>query len=315
MVNGVRQLARSGHGVLARPGTSCQSRMDGVVPGKRQRGTSASASRMTITAKERIKTVLGSVSGSSGMYARAFRTKLLIVAFHRVNDHIPEDGLTCSSTKFEQFCKFFIEHFRVVPLAEQVAGCRASRDMGGTLSITFDDGYLDNFAIAAPILRRYQLPATFFLATDFIATDRAAPWDHALTRRLEWMDWDQVRQLQRQGHAIGAHTMSHIDLGKESPETVRAELDGCRSKLESELGAPVALFAYPFGGRHNISPTSLQVVREAGFECCLGCYGGVNPPVADPFRLTRIGIGSWFATPHQFGFELMGMTVDRIQAR
>lgn len=260
---------------------------------------------MTITTKERIKTVLGSVSGSTGIYGRAFRSKLLIVAFHRVNDAMPEDGLTCSSAKFERFCEFFLEHFRVVPLSEQITGCRESQDMGGTLSITFDDGYRDNFEVAAPILRRHKLPATFFLATDFIASDRAAPWDHVLVRRPEWMDWDQVRRLHQEGHAIGAHTMSHIDLGKESPETVRAELAGCRSRLERELSAPVSLFAYPFGGRHNISPASLRLVQEAGFECSLGCYGGVNPAVADPFQLTRIGIGGWFSTPHQFGFELM----------
>jgi peptidoglycan/xylan/chitin deacetylase (PgdA/CDA1 family) len=265
---------------------------------------------MTITAKERIKTMLGRVSGNAGMYDRAFRSKLLIVTFHRINDDIPEDGLTCSSAKFEGFCQFFLEHFRVVPLSEQVAGCRERRDMGGTVSITFDDGYRDNFEVAAPILRKYKLPATFFLATDFIATDRAAPWDHVLTRRLEWMDWDDVRQLHREGHAIGAHTMSHIDLGKESPETVRAELTGSRRKLERELGAPISLFAYPFGGRHNISPTSLRLVKEAGFECCLGCHGGVNSPVADPFQLNRISIAEWFATPHQFGFELMAGRVN-----
>ena len=71
------------------------------------------------------------------------------------------------------------------------------------------------------------------------------------------------------------------------------------------LGVTPDLFAYPFGGRDNISPASLRLVREAGFECCLSACGGVNPPAADPFHLNRINVNEWFATPHQLGFQLV----------
>lgn len=260
---------------------------------------------MRIPVRKRVKAALGRMGERAGIYARTFRSKMLIIAFHRVTDEMAEDGLTCSSEKFENFCRFFVANFRIVPLSEQVAGCRNGRDMGGTLSITFDDGYRDNFDVAAPILRRLQLPATFFLTTGFIGTEHLAPWDVHLARRPAWMDWDQVRLLHQQGFEIGAHTVSHIDLGKESPEAIRAELDACRTRLQRELEAPVSLFAYPFGGRDNISTVSRGLVRETGFDCCLSCFGGVNSAVADPFDLNRINIGEWFSTPHQFGFEVV----------
>jgi hypothetical protein len=76
------------------------------------------------------------------VFARAFRSKTVIVAFHRIRDDMPEDGLTCGSAKFEKFCEFFCRYFSVIPLSEQVAGCNAGKDMGGTLSITLDDGPL-----------------------------------------------------------------------------------------------------------------------------------------------------------------------------
>jgi peptidoglycan/xylan/chitin deacetylase (PgdA/CDA1 family) len=265
---------------------------------------------MRVPAKKRIKDMLGRGADAAGMYANRFPSKMVVVVFHRVNDWMPEDGITCGCARFETFCEFFQRHFRIVPLTEQVVGCRDWRDMGGTLSITFDDGYRDNFEVVAPILRKRKLPATFFVTTGFIGTDLPAAWDRELSVRPEWMSWDHVRALRDQGFDVGAHTDSHIDLGNSDPETVRAELATCRGKLRRELGMEPTLFAYPFGGPKNISADSLRLVREAGFECCLGASGGANPPVADPFRLNRIGgFGDWFATPHQLGFELVARGV------
>ena len=107
---------------------------------------------MAATIRKRLKSAMGRVAGLTGAYERCFRSQMTIVAFHRVNDLLADDSLTCSPAKFETFCRFFRQHFRVVSLSEQVAASRMGSDMGGTLSITFDDGYLDNVEVAAPIL-------------------------------------------------------------------------------------------------------------------------------------------------------------------
>ena len=254
---------------------------------------------------KRAKGAIGRVAARGGVFAWDFRSKMIIVTFHRINDDLPEDGLTSSSAKFARFCEFFRTHFRVIPLSEQVAGCTAANDMGGTLSITFDDGYRDNAEVAAPILRKLGLPATFFVSTGFIGTRTVAPWDRELPRQPGWMDWDQIRSLVSQGFEIGCHTDSHIDLGTADAQTARAELEVSKRKLNEQLGRPVRLFAYPFGGRENITERSLELVREAGFVCCASCCGGVNAPTASPFDLNRITIGQGFATPDQFGFDVL----------
>ena len=260
---------------------------------------------MTARSRQRVKEILGRLAEAAGIYARNFRSKMVIVTFHRVNDWMAEDPITCGTSRFEEFCVFFQRHFRVVPLSEQVAGCRDGRNMGGTLSITFDDGYRDNIEIAAPILKRLGLPAAFFVATGFIGTDYTPPWDRQLTCQAGWMDWGQVRALRNMGFEIGAHTNRHVDLAGLDSEAVRAELVECRETLQRELAEPVTLFAYPFGGREHISEESRRIVQEVGFECCLGAYGGTNPPITDPFRLNRVTIGGWFATPNQLGFEIV----------
>jgi peptidoglycan/xylan/chitin deacetylase (PgdA/CDA1 family) len=263
------------------------------------------ASGVNIPIAKRIKGALGHAAGVAGVFARAFRSKTIIMAFHRVRDDMPQDGMTCGSVTFENFCGFFRTHFRVVPLSEQVAGCSAGKDMGGTLSITLDDGYRDNFEVAAPILRKMSLPAAFFVTTGFIGTRTVAPWDRDLVRQPGWMDWDQVRSLAAQGFEIGCHTDTHVDMGTADAETVRAELEASRRKLQEQLSMPTRLFAYPFGGRNNICERSLMLVREAGFVCCLSCFGGSNPPSASPFNLGRIAWGTGFVSPDQFGFDLL----------
>ena len=254
--------------------------------------------------KKKIKGALGRMADAAGLLVPNFRSKLIVVTFHRVNDWMTEDGITCDSRKFETFCRYFRNHFNVVPLTEQVAGCRDGRPMGGTLSITFDDGYRDNVEVAAPILRRLELPATFFVTTGFIGSDYVPPWDAHLPQQPGWMTWEQVRALRKQQFDIGGHTVHHIDMGAESPEVIRGELAQCRATLEEKLGEPATLFAYPFGGRSNISAEAVGMVREAGFECCVSACGGINSPVADPFSLNRISVGGLFATPDQLGFEI-----------
>jgi peptidoglycan/xylan/chitin deacetylase (PgdA/CDA1 family) len=258
-----------------------------------------------LTAKVRfnrsVKDLLGRAANLGGVYARRFHTHMTIVAFHRVTDELAVDGLTCSSADFEAFCRFFAKHFRVLSLSDQLA---AGRALGGTLSITFDDGYRDNVEVAAPILRKLGLPATFFVTTGFIGSEVVPPWDQHLQRQPGWMTWDQVRALAAMGFEIGSHTDTHVDLATADPTIVRADLAASRWKLAEALGAPVRLFAYPFGGAEHITPAARELVREAGFICCASCHGGVNPATPDPFDLRRIGIAEWFRSPHQFGFEL-----------
>jgi peptidoglycan/xylan/chitin deacetylase (PgdA/CDA1 family) len=255
--------------------------------------------------KKKIKTVLGLAADAMGISARRYASVSTIVAFHRINDDLPEDGLTCSAAKFENFCRYFSSRFRVVSLSEQIARSRLGQDIGGTLSITFDDGYLDNFQVAAPILQKYRLPATFFVTTGFLGTSFVAPWDAALPTAPRWMDWTHVHRLLSLGFEIGSHSDTHLNMATSSPQTIRDDLSASREKLEREAGVTARLFAYPFGGRDDISDAARSMVQDLGFECCASCHGGVNSLNTDPYRLNRIGIAEWFGTPQQFGLEVL----------
>lgn len=74
-----------------------------------------------------------------------------------------------SPRMFERQMEFLSRYRQVVPLSQVVEQIVfGSAPPAGTVCITFDDGYLDNLTVAAPILEKYRLPATLFLATGYV---------------------------------------------------------------------------------------------------------------------------------------------------
>ena len=254
--------------------------------------------------KRAIKRALGHGMAMSHLDAVLLRQTGVVVAFHRVNDRPASNGLSVSRSTFERYCRYFKDHFRVVPLREIVYRLEHGRPLDRELAITFDDGYRDNFDNAAPVLDTLSLPATFFVVTRWIGSDVVPWWDAADGGVHPWMTWPQVRLLHERGFDIGAHTRTHVDLGSAGPSEVEDEVPGARRDLEDRLGARVDLFAYPYGGRHNLHDGSRQAVKAAGFRCCCSCYGGVLTEWADPFKLPRVPVTPRYASPHEFMFDL-----------
>jgi peptidoglycan/xylan/chitin deacetylase (PgdA/CDA1 family) len=172
------------------------------------------------------------------------------------------------------------------------------------LAVTFDDGYRDNFDLAAPVLEKLSLPATFFVVTQWMGTDIVPWWDGERAVSHPWMTWDQVRALHRKGFDVAPHTRTHADLGRISGEEARREIVEARRELEEQLGFAADLFAYPYGRPDQLSEANRALVKAAGFRCCCSCAGGINGTGADPFSLQRVPISAWHRSPHQFGFEV-----------
>jgi peptidoglycan/xylan/chitin deacetylase (PgdA/CDA1 family) len=107
--------------------------------------------------------------------------KALILAYHRVlsekelaGDYFIQPGMYVRNDVFEQQMRYLTEHFQVVSLMELLnhwAEGTWDHDKRYCV-ITFDDGWRDNYVYAYPILRKYNIPATIFLSTAFIGTNR-----------------------------------------------------------------------------------------------------------------------------------------------
>jgi peptidoglycan/xylan/chitin deacetylase (PgdA/CDA1 family) len=255
-----------------------------------------------------LTTAIGHLAYASGMHALMLRRTGVVVAFHRVQDGEDGQGLSVGREMFERHCRFFKRHFDVVPLRELVSRLEAGRRVGRMLAITFDDGYQDNFLNARPVLEELSLPATFFVVSQWVGTDTWPWWDREQGVRHPWMTWAQVRVLNERGFDIGAHTRTHVDLGRLDGVAAQEEVLGARREIERHIGRRVDLFAYPYGRVDNISEPNRALVRAAGFRCCCSCHGGLTPSGGDPFRLQRIAVSPWFDSPQHLGVEFLRAT-------
>ncbi len=228
----------------------------------------------------------GAAPAQEWLQRRAGQQFMTILLFHRVSDQIPEDGLTVSTARFRSICLLLRRGFRVVPLAEVFEIVRSGRPMPPrTIAVTFDDCYRDNL-FAARVLAEFGFPATFFVPTAYVGTNRSFAWDSHLPRMAN-LAWDNVREMVRMGHEIGSHTVSHINLGTASCNEARKELVESKAVLERQLEGKVRWFAYPYGGIKDLRPETAALVEEAGYEGCLSGYGGFIYPGADGRILPR----------------------------
>lgn len=254
--------------------------------------------------KTSIKRLAGHGLFAAGLDALLLRNAAVVVAFHRIQAADASDSLSIDSATFEQHCRFYQRHFNVVPLRALVRRFERGESVDRCLAITFDDGYRDNFENARPVLEKLSLPATFFVVSGWIGTDVVPRWDRVRNVRHPWMTWDHVRALHQRGFEIGAHTRTHVDLGTVSPVEAHHEVLGSRLELERQLDAPVDSFAYPYGGRHDLTDVNRAVIARSEFRCCCSGFGGINPAGTNPFFLNRVPVSPWYASPHQFGFEV-----------
>jgi len=109
------------------------------------------------------------------------RNLLLVLNYHRIGDasQTPYDSGTFSATaeEFERQIRYFRRQFHVASLEEAVSAALDGGPRQTILLITFDDGYIDNYNVAFPILRSLNTPAAFFLPTAFVGTGRLPWWD------------------------------------------------------------------------------------------------------------------------------------------
>ena len=259
----------------------------------------------------RLKAVAGVVAYGLRLHRPVLGDRAVIVCFHRVDDRFVGDFLSTSSAQFAQYCRFLKRYFEVVSLGELLTRLRAGRSIARCAVITFDDGYRDNAAVVADELARHGLPATFFISTDLVGSTVVPSWDAKCNVKTEWMDWDGVRSLHVRGFEVGSHTRRHVDLGRVNGAAARGEITGSRARLERELGSPVTLFSYPFGGRQHITEGNRDWVRQAGYACCVSAFGGLVSPGDDVFHLRREAATPWHLSPAQFGFEVLLTALGR----
>jgi len=205
----------------------------------------------------------------------------VIVMYHSVGKKSSAlDGygpkLNVSTEAFQKQMKFLRERdYKVIPLTEFINRIKKKEKLPRkTIAITFDDGLKNNFTDAYPILKKYNLPATIFVSTDFIGEEK-------------FLTWNDIRIMQDNQITIGSHTMSHKWLPSLTKSDIYEELSVSRKILERMTGRNIEVLSYPLGG---FDEAVKEQAKNAGYIGAVTTNPGRKYPKNDIYALKRVRI-------------------------
>ena len=147
----------------------------------------------TESIKSTTRQILARAYYTTRHYLTRLRGKVLILNYHRIlpqeilNQSPPvQAGMYVRDDVFEEHIRFLAKHFSLLSIAELLVRWKENtlNSENRYCAITFDDGWLDNYLYAFPILKRYDVPATIFLPTALIGTEQWF-WPDKLTFLLD----------------------------------------------------------------------------------------------------------------------------------
>jgi peptidoglycan/xylan/chitin deacetylase (PgdA/CDA1 family) len=204
-----------------------------------------------------------------------------VLVYHSISSPIEplEADADISPERFERQLQWLSRWRKVARLEDTLRPQRKN-----LVAITFDDGYRDNLTVALPLLEKFQLPMTLFVAAGFVGRD-------------EFLSREELREISRHPLVtIGAHGFWHRHFNQLSVADARFELTESRRLLGEITGKTVDLLAWPYG-ECNAELENLS--EECGFRASWSVWKGTNSthsrwrvPLGRRDNLTRFVIKS-----------------------
>lgn len=216
-------------------------------------------------------------------YAKELRLPVLM--YHNINDEYESH-----STNVEMSSQDFINQmtalkengYTAILFEDYINYLNGSKNLPDKpILITFDDGYLNNYTVAFPILKEMGLKATIFIVTGRMGVDGVVTYPH--------FTWEQAKTMVDSGVIdIQSHTHYHSELINLSKNDLILELRKSKYLIEKNLGTKVNVLAYPYGFSSVIVRNEARI---AGYDVCVEINDKitkVNSEDSDPYKLCRI---------------------------
>ena len=194
----------------------------------------------------------------------------------------PMQRYTLSPGTFRQHVAWIVENgFDTVTVSDYAMALRGEKPWPRRpLVITFDDGYADFLAEAAPVLADHGLVSTLYVTTRPIGRTRRG----TMAGRV-MLTWAELRELPALGVEIGGHSHDHAQLDLLPWDRVVQQVGTCKQALEDHLQFRVTSFAYPHG--YN-SATTRRAVRSVDYTSACGVGNALSHERDDLWSISRI---------------------------
>lgn len=202
-------------------------------------------------------------------------SKILVLNYHQIDNKA--NPLAIPPATFDAQMKYLVDSGCVTITPDELyAGLNGEIDLPEKpVLITFDDGYIDNYTNAFPILKKYGLHATIFVIPAFTSVNP------------NYMTWEQLKEIEANGITIESHTLTHPKLEELPDDEIRSELLNSKNLLEQNLGHPVEFLAYPTG-TYNLHIAG--IAQNVGYKGAFTIKYGIVDCGSNFFALERVPI-------------------------
>lgn len=208
------------------------------------------------------------------------QSEISVLMYHSVSP--ASSKYSVIPAEFRRQMAHLMKNYTIVSLNEIKEFVEGKRKLPRkSVAITFDDGYLDNYTNAYPYLRKNKLPATIFIATNYVQKEMLLDNSY-----LPMLSWKEITEMSRNDVEFGAHTSHHPDLLRIDTQTAEREILESKEEIEKRTGQRVDSFAYPFG---RYGKKVADLVRRKGFRCAFGGEGLIRKD-ADEFAVHRVEV-------------------------
>jgi peptidoglycan/xylan/chitin deacetylase (PgdA/CDA1 family) len=188
--------------------------------------------------------------------------------------------MTVRTADFEAQMRYLADNgYHTVSLGDLYLARKGLKNLPpNPIVLTFDDGGLDNYRVAFPILRRYGLTATFFVITGSVGA-------------AGHMDWDDLEYMVAEGMTVGSHTVSHpADLTAVDSSRLVRELEDSRAAIAQRLGLAPEALSYPCG---HFDERVIAAARAAGYVLAVSTNVGGDDGAEADFHIRRIRVAAF----------------------
>ncbi len=238
-----------------------------ILPGGRRRFI------MFLAAAFSLSGMLLLFTGSAGENSEELSggTQIPILLYHSVSDDpIGIPILSVTTKDFDEQMSYLASNGYTTYFVDEMDAC--SQDKKPVI-ITFDDGYVDNFTNAYPVLEKYKLKATIFVITKAIGSK-----GHLSAEQMEQMS-DLV--------SFQSHTVDHVRMDRLNKAQIDYECGQSQKDLNRITGKPVDTLSYPNG---KFSANVLTTAQKY-YQYAVTTLQGFNTPHSSRYKMKRTQIG------------------------
>lgn len=226
------------------------------------------------------------------IFDKFFKKEIPILMYHRIINNDENKGVHTiyyDLNRFEEQLKYLKKNnYTTITFKELFSLNSSERKKGKYIILTFDDGYVDNYELLYPLLKKYDMKAVIYMVSHL----EYNKWDVEETgeKRFDLMSREQILEMHKSGLIeFGGHTMHHVKLNQFDERIQKEEIEGNKKYLEELLGENLYSFAYPFGYFNDVSK---KLVKELGYKYGLATDSGPFYIEDDLYEIRRIGIFS-----------------------